>query len=163
MQYQFEYEGQTYIIDLNRQPDGSFLAKIGDDEYSLTASQLGGGSWLLLANGQRFPAYTAAAGQQRYVQVDGQQYALTRVEPGRRGSSSAAGSGDLTAEMPGQVMDVRVAEGDAVASGDVLVVLEAMKMEIRVTAPADGTVAKLHAQRGQVVERGQVLVELDTD
>lgn len=163
MQYTYEYQGETYTIDLSRQPDGSYLAKIGEEEFQFSASQLGGDAWMLLANGQRFPAYTASAGQERYVQVSGQQYTLTKVEPGRRKRSSGGSSGDLSAEMPGQVIDVRVAEGAAVQSGDVLVVLEAMKMEIRVTAPADGIVAKLYVETGQVVERGQVLVEVDSE
>ncbi len=163
MQYTYEYQGETYTVDLTRQPDGAYLAKIGDESFRFSASQLGDGAWMLLAEGQRFPAYTASAGQERYVQFAGQQYSLTKVEPGRRKRSGGGSSGDLTAEMPGQVIDVRVVEGASVKSGDVLVVLEAMKMEIRVTAAADGTVAKLYVQPGDVVERGQLLIEVDSE
>ena len=63
--------------------------------------------------------------------------------------------------MPGLVLDVLVNEGDPVAKGDTLVLLEAMKMELRISAPGDGRVAKVLCQAGQVVERGQVLVEIE--
>jgi biotin carboxyl carrier protein len=65
--------------------------------------------------------------------------------------------------MPGLVLDVLVAEGDPVERGDVLVLLSAMKMELRIAAPAAGQVTKVHCQAGQVVERGQALVEITAE
>ena len=62
--------------------------------------------------------------------------------------------------MPGRVLDVLVAAGDSVQKGDTLVLLEAMKMELRIQAPADGQIARVLCTAGQVVERGQLLVEL---
>ncbi|MCB9457792.1 MAG: biotin/lipoyl-binding protein [Anaerolineaceae bacterium] len=62
--------------------------------------------------------------------------------------------------MPGQVVNVLVAVGDSVTRGQTLVVLEAMKMEIRVAAPGDGTVRRLLVAQGDVVERGQLLLEV---
>jgi biotin carboxyl carrier protein len=62
--------------------------------------------------------------------------------------------------MPGNVLGVRVKEGDAVEAGQVLVVLEAMKMENNVPSPAAGTVARVLIAPGQQVQRAQTLVEL---
>jgi biotin carboxyl carrier protein len=62
--------------------------------------------------------------------------------------------------MPGQVRAVNVSAGDHVTKGQVLVVLEAMKMEIRLQAPFDATVSSADANVGQTVEREQVLVKL---
>jgi biotin carboxyl carrier protein len=53
-----------------------------------------------------------------------------------------------------------VHEGETVEMGQTLIVMEAMKMEIRITAPADGKIAKLHVQQGDTVDRGQLLVEV---
>jgi excisionase family DNA binding protein len=66
----------------------------------------------------------------------------------------------ISAPMPGVVLAVRVRVGEAVEAHQVLLVLEAMKMENAVAAPADGTVARLLVRAGQAVQRGDVLVEL---
>jgi biotin carboxyl carrier protein len=96
----------------------------------------------------------------RYVAINGETYTLTVSDPYTQ-RQSAAGAGDLTAQMPGQVIAVSVSEGEAVQAGQTLIVLEAMKMEIRVATPADGVVSKLLVKVGDVVERGQLLVEME--
>ncbi|MGI9610935.1 MAG: biotin/lipoyl-containing protein, partial [Acidimicrobiia bacterium] len=71
--------------------------------------------------------------------------------------------GSLTAPMPGVVRRVDVAVGDAVAAGDLLLVLEAMKMEHNVVAPVDGRVAELRAAVGEQVEAGRVLAVIESE
>ena len=76
-------------------------------------------------------------------------------------ASGKAGSVVIKAPMPGNIMKVNVKPGDAVKKGDVLVVLEAMKMENDVCAPEDGTVASVEAAKGSTVETDAVLVTLN--
>jgi acetyl/propionyl-CoA carboxylase alpha subunit len=71
--------------------------------------------------------------------------------------------GGCQAPMPGKVLEVRVAAGDAVHSGDLLVVLEAMKMEHQIVAAADGTIAEVRVAVGQQVDAGEVLIVLESD
>ena len=78
-----------------------------------------------------------------------------------RGVGGRAASGRLLAPMPGQVRAVNVSVGDAVKKGDTLLVLEAMKMEIRIQAPMDGVVGRLAVIEGQAVEREELLAEVD--
>ena len=70
---------------------------------------------------------------------------------------AAEEAGSLHAPMPGTVVRVEVAEGEEVAAGTVVVVLEAMKMEHAVRAPQAGVVSSLHAEVGAAVDTGHVL------
>ena len=67
----------------------------------------------------------------------------------------------VTAPMPGNILKVNVTEGQAVKEGDVLVVLEAMKMENDIVAPEDGTIASINVANGDAVESGAVLATLN--
>ena len=76
-------------------------------------------------------------------------------------AAGKAGSVTIKAPMPGNIIKVNVKPGDAVKKGDVLVVLEAMKMENDVCAPEDGTVASVEVTKGATVETDAVLVTLN--
>ena len=87
----------------------------------------------------------------------------TAKAPRRRGGGKggAAASGDaVTAPMQGTIIKVAVSDGDAVSTGDLIVVLEAMKMENPVTAHRDGTVTGLSAEAGRSVSQGTVICEI---
>ena len=73
---------------------------------------------------------------------------------------ASAGATTITAPMPGTILKVNVANGQAVKKGDVLMILEAMKMENEIMAPADGVVASVNVQNGASVEAGSVLCTL---
>lgn len=80
---------------------------------------------------------------------------------GREGTGCAAGRADeVRAPMTGKVVRLAAAPGRKVAAGEVLVVLEAMKMEYRLAAPRDGTVESVHCREGDLVDLGAVLVTL---
>lgn len=79
---------------------------------------------------------------------------------GLRSESSGVTPGQVKAPIPGQLVDIRVNPGDIVKSGDVLGVLEAMKMESEITAPTDGTVTAISVKKGESVTEGQVLFDI---
>lgn len=74
---------------------------------------------------------------------------------------AAAGATTVSAPMPGNILKVNVSAGQAVKKGDVLMILEAMKMENEICAPADGTVASVNVNSGATVESGAVLCTLN--
>jgi biotin carboxyl carrier protein len=116
----------------------------------------------LLLDGKRVTAYVSSDNARRWVTVNGQTFVLTKTSGERRGGQAHHhAAGELTAPMPGQVRALNVAEGESVTKGQTLLVLEAMKMEIRVQAPHDGIVKKIFVKQGQVIDREQILIEIE--
>ena len=131
--------------------------------YAVEAQRPQHGVIVLNMNGRRTRAWVAHDGLQRHVALTGARtYILQRPDPRTKQRRRAPGAADggLEAAMPGQVLDVLVRVGDTVERGQTLLLLEAMKMELRMVAPFAGQVRAVRCAAGQVVERGQLLVEL---
>jgi glutaconyl-CoA decarboxylase len=75
-------------------------------------------------------------------------------------AAPSAGSITVDAPMPGKVLGIKVSAGQAVKKGDVVVILEAMKMENEIVAPEDGTVASINVASGENVETGATLITI---
>jgi biotin carboxyl carrier protein len=103
-------------------------------------------------------AWTAADRDTRWVFADGNAYAFEVVRGGRRRAATVHGS--LTAPMPATVRKILVEPGSVIQKGQTLLVLEAMKMELPVRAPADGVVESVACREGELVQPGVVLVKL---
>ena len=80
--------------------------------------------------------------------------AAPAAAPKAAAPAGAAGAVTVKAPMPGNILDVKVAAGASVKAGDVLVILEAMKMENEIVAPQDGTVASVNVNKGDTVNSG---------
>lgn len=134
--------------------DGAVQA--GERSWRADVRDLGDRAWRIALDGvsRRY----CAAVEDGVVWIGRDGHALeARTERVARGAGAAA-AGSLEAPMPGVVLLVRVADGDTVAEGDVLLVLESMKMELSITAPHDGTVEGLSLSVGDRVARHQPLV-----
>lgn len=161
MRFKMQHEGREVSVTLETAADGRMTAHIGDHTYRVQAQPLGDGLWrVALDDGAPQRVAIGANGDRRYVSMAGEHYTLTPPQAAG-GRKRAVAAGDLTAPMPGQVLAVAVAEGDTVAAGQTLVILEAMKMEIRVSAPFAGQVSRLRVTAGQVVERGAPLLDVE--
>ena len=139
-----------------------FRVRVGERVFVIAAQAGEAGQLDLCVDGARRRAYAAHQGDRAYVWLEGDVWSVVKPDPrqDRRRAHAAESGGALDAVMPGRVLDVLVAEGDAVTRGETLVLLEAMKMELRIQAAGDGVVRKVHVRPGQVVERGQTLVEM---
>ena len=108
-------------------------------------------------NGKSRSALAVRHGEKVLVSYEGRVY---EIEPVKGGAKATGGNGEHRAPMPGQIVQVLVAEGDTVTHGQKLMVLEAMKMQQPIVATIDGTVSKVGAAEGDQVNDGQLLVEL---
>lgn len=126
--------------------------------YRVTVVRREGGRLVLTIGDRPRVFYVARDGKTRLVAQDAHVFRLEPPTP--HGARPRAADGSLTAVMPGKVLDVLVQPGQRVGAGAPLVVLEAMKMELRITAPGEGEVVAVFVRAGDVVNPGQKLVEL---
>ena len=105
-----------------------------------------------------------------HITVNGNAYEVEVEEIGASAPAAApaapvaaapAGGTVITCPMPGTIIDIKVAAGDSVAEGQVLVIFEAMKMENEIVAPCAGTVASVNCGKGDSVDSGSVLLSLN--
>ena len=87
--------------------------------------------------------------------------AAPAAAPKAAAPAGAAGANKVNAPMPGTILDVKVSVGQAVKNGQVLCVLEAMKMENEIAAPCDGVVASINVTKGATVNTGDLLLSLN--
>lgn len=103
----------------------------------------------------------AGAAPAPVAQVAAPVVAPAPAAPAPAAKSTGAGSIKVASPMPGKILDVKTKVGDAVKKGQVLLILEAMKMENEVVAPEDGTVASVDVAVGAMVEAGDTLASLN--
>jgi len=147
-------------IDLT--PNGkNYKAALDDKTVDVEVVRLENSKLDLAIDGKHVTAYVSSDGAKRWVTVNGQTFVLTKASGARRGGAGHDYASELAAPMPGQIRSVNVSEGEAVSKGQTLLVLEAMKMEIRIQAPFDGTVKSISVSAGLIVEREQILIVVD--
>lgn len=119
----------------------------------------------ILIDGFSYEAFVQPDEDAWQVLLRGSQYAVKVEDEREKRLRAAAGSSQaasdefiLKAPMPGLVVSVPVSEGDLISKGDVLVILESMKMQNELRAPIQGQILRVRAQKGNSVERGQVLL-----
>lgn len=125
------------------------VVRVGPGRFRMTD---GDRSWQVCVDGD---------GARRHVTVEGCGEARLEREVSGRRRAREAPEGRLSSPMPGTVVKVLVRAGDTVAKGDDLLIVEAMKMEIKVSAPVAGIVKAVRAAEGDPCDAGQVLAELE--
>ncbi len=128
-----------------------FKFKIGSTDYLATVEELKGGNMQVTVNGQTY-------------QVEIPQTKSQGPRPAQAASAAQAGGPkNVISELPGTVTAIKVTDGQHVKRGDVLLVIEAMKMANDIVSEVDGTVQRVAVSNGQSVNQGDLLVEMVAD
>ena len=144
-------EGGEYLLSVNGQP---CQVRVLSFEESTLA---------LIVNGRPLRIHVVADGKRTFAALWGETYEFTEAE-GRNERARTQELGRLSPEirspMPGKILEVCVAEGERVDIGQPLLLLEAMKMENVIESNGTALVEKVHVQSGDMVDQGQLLIEL---
>jgi biotin carboxyl carrier protein len=162
MRYKIELAGRIFEVDVARRPDGWGVRVDGGPERAWSGARLGAAEWRVGVEGVSNILRVSVEGDQWTGQSRGAFVGGAVADPRAAvAMASAGGQGTLKAPMPGMVSRVLVAVGDRVAAGQVLLVVEAMKMENEFKAKIAGVVRELHVAAGQAVAASAVLVTID--
>jgi 3-methylcrotonyl-CoA carboxylase alpha subunit len=131
----------------------------GLDSFGEVSAQRSGNRISVDCGGTLVTGHVLLSATAAEVRLGGQTHGLARRAP-RKGPAAGAGDGRIIAPMPGRVLAIDVAPGQRVEAGDRLLVLEAMKMEHRITARSPGTIDAVHIATGDQVADGMLLVEI---
>ncbi|MXW23226.1 MAG: hypothetical protein F4Z96_00830 [Chloroflexi bacterium] len=124
------------------------------------------GTVSFFVGGRQQRAYVARRAGGYEVTIGERRFAIETASGGRRRGAVGGAEdmpGQITAPLAGVVVEIRVSVGDELEAGTTVLVLEAMKMQNEVQIPHDGTITAIHAEAGQNVDKGVLLVEYDTD
>jgi biotin carboxyl carrier protein len=123
--------------------------------------QVGAGVYQVDVNGRTETLYAAGPAHDRWVFWNGRVFRgdFRTEASATRDSHGSTTMRTLTAPMPATIVTVHVKAGDAVTKGQVLMLLEAMKMELPIRAPGDAVVSAIHGREGQLVDADAALVE----
>ncbi len=163
IRHRFAIGEQTNDVHITHHND-AYIVMIDDANYAVTLEAHNDAHLILIIDGHR-QIFTILAGKndQWWVHSRYGTYRLDWKTPLPLPQSAIASAGSLRAPMPGQVISLDVAVGQAVEQGEVLLIMEAMKMEHRIKAPYDGVVESITYQIGDTVQQDDELVTLSAN
>lgn len=154
---EFAVDDRTYRVEYRHVGDGVFQVTSGDESISVRVIEWDAPMLTVEVDGHRVRARVTGDRREVFVHNAGLDVALKPTDrfPDKLLQVPA---GACVAPMPGKIIQLRVAEGDAVEAGQVLLIMEAMKMEHSVTAPQDGTIEQVSVVDGDQVDADALLV-----
>jgi biotin carboxyl carrier protein len=155
----YEHNNHVYNVSIECREKHYFVT-YNNTEYKVEAEEIKPGQ-LKITMGDRIIKSVITEGEkQKYVFVDGHVFKVKPVELTGKKKSKKIENGNLSSPISGKIVNVKVKNGDKVKKGDVLMVIEAMKMEYLIRAPFDGKVEKVNFKEKDQIEIGQNTVGL---
>ena len=154
----YEYDNHVYNVTVERR-NNQYYVLYDNNEYTVQATEAKPGQ-LTIKLGDRIIKCLISEGEKsKYVFLDGQVYQIKRIElTGKKKTQKK--EGDLNSPISGTVVTIKVKPGDPVKKGDVIMVIEAMKMEYLIRAPYKGTINKINFKEKDQIEIGELTSEI---
>ncbi len=147
-----------------RRSGSNFTLTVDDETYNGDFSRKNGGIIQLNLGEKRTMGFSERSGNEIYVYANGINYVLRKSSITKQTSIEEESDDIVLSPITGKLLDKKVEDGDRVRKDDVIVVLEAMKMEHRLKAPRDGILSKLTvAEVGSQIKEGELMFELEDE
>jgi len=160
MRYEFTLDGRSHFINQEEHADGPRFAILGDS-FAPIVRRVGRGEYEVTIDDETYQFAIHDGQIMEGSQVLDLEVRRAKPELIRRGGASRRADGKIKPPMPGKVVELKVKEGDSVTEGQVVLVLEAMKMQNDIKSPVAGTVTRINAGAGQNVEQSTVMLEIE--
>jgi len=155
----YEYENHVYNVSVERRKNQYFVT-YDNTEYKVEADEIKPG-YLKIKLGDRVIKCVITKGDKdKFVFVEGDVFKVRNIELTGAKKTKKKDEGNLNSPISGKVVSIKVKDGDKVKKGDVLMIIEAMKMEYLIRAPHNGKVKKVNFKENNQIEIGQNTVEI---
>jgi len=155
--------GNETVELLVRRKGNALSCKLGDKHHEIAITSIHNGILCTVDNGVRQRCQYHRKGDSLYLQASGESWTVKDLTHQPAAVANGTGSGRIQASMDGSIIDVLTEPGQTVSQGEILVILEAMKMEHPVKADCEGVVTRVLTRKGDQVKRDQLLVEIVND
>lgn len=160
MTFKAIYNEQPIDIGLGKRKP-LLQVKIGEVSHTVADAHVpANGEFAVTIDGHVYSGWRYANAEEVFIRVNGRTHIIGLPQAGGGGSGGGASADEIRADMPGTVVSVDVKEGDDITSGQKLMTIESMKLQIGVVAPRDGKIAKIHFQANTTFDRQAALVNL---
>jgi len=156
----YEHKNHVYNVTSEKK-DEYFFITYDNTEYKVKAEEIKPGQLKMKIGDRLVKAVITEGNKEKFVFVDGNVYKVKPVELTATRKTKRKEEGDLSSPISGKVVSVKTKKGDKVKKGDILMVIEAMKMEYLIRAPFAGKIKKVNFKEKDQIEIGQETVELE--
>ncbi len=156
----YEHNNHVYNVTVEKKGE-DFFVTYDNTEYKLEAEEIKPGHLKIKIGDRVIKSVITEGNSEKFVFVDGNVFKVKPVElTAKKKSKKKKEEGDLSSPISGKIVNIKVKKGDKVKKDQVLMVIEAMKMEYLIRAPKKGTVQKINFKENDQIEIGQITAEI---
>jgi len=146
---ELKIDNKKYSYEISHVHNNTYLLKCGNNYFEIVAEKVDNGQFAVLLKGYNFDAV---------VRTNLQEKAIHLLEEAQ---TSIHHQFKVKAPMPGMILKVKKQDGDIISQGESIMILEAMKMENDLRAPASGIITRISVEEGKAVEKGAILFSIE--